>query len=688
MQGAYQQGLPKIETEALVACGVAGSEASALRDRIAACMTAGGPAEVWWRLVNDVLCDGVPFAVHELLYEKLSASPALAGAPLPAWQPPLPSQRDTFIDRVLADCDLDDYAALHAWSVEDRESFYAYMLARLEICFRRPPDGVVDLSDRFQSPRWLPGARYNIVDSCFNAAADAPAIVFRRGPNGPLQRWCYQELSDMSRRVANALPKAGFKPGDAIAIAMTMSPESVAIYLGIVAAGCVVISIADSFSPAEIATRLRIGHAKGIFTCDVIPRGNKALPMYTKVVEAGAPRAIVLTKQETASISLREGDLRWQDFLVETTAFDALPRDPHDTINILFSSGTTGDPKAIPWNHTTPLRCGIDGRIHQNIVPGTVVAWPTNLGWMMGPWLIFATLLNQGTIALYDDTPTGRDFCQFVADAEVQVLGVVPSLVRAWRAQAAAEGLDWSAIRCFSSTGECSNTSDMLYLMALADYKPVIEYCGGTEIGGAYLTGTLVQPAAPATFTTPSVGLDLLILDEEGEPADHGEVFLVPPALGLSLDLLNRDHHAVYFADTPSIPGYPALRRHGDQLQRLPGGFYRALGRADDTMNLGGIKTSSAEIERTLKLVEGVVETAAVATTPPEGGPSQLVIYAVVDGDYAVDALKQDMQQAIRGALNPLFKIHELCLVATLPRTASGKVMRRLLRSRYETVAD
>jgi acetyl-CoA synthetase len=226
----------------------------------------------------------------------------------------------------------------------------------------------------------------------------------------------------------------------------------------------------------------------------------------------------------------------------------------------------------------------------------------------------------------------------------------------------------------------------MLFLMSRAGYKPVIEYCGGTEIGGAYITGTVVQPAAPSTFSTPALGSDLIILDDQGRPADRGEAFLIPPSLGLSLTMLNRDHHAEYYANTPQGPGGKLLRRHGDELQRLANGYFRAQGRADDCMNLGGIKVSSLQIEEVVGGVEGVRETAAVAVSPPHGGPSMLVVYAVIAGETELNAadLRAAMQQAIRAELNPLFQIHEVVITEALPRTASNKVLRRALRGEYE----
>ncbi len=224
----------------------------------------------------------------------------------------------------------------------------------------------------------------------------------------------------------------------------------------------------------------------------------------------------------------------------------------------------------------------------------------------------------------------------------------------------------------------------MGYLIDLVGGRPVIEYCGGTELGGGYIAGTVVHPCVPGTFTTPTLGTGMRILDEDGQPTDSGEVFLVPPGIGQSLELLNRNHHDVYFAGTPQRG--EVLRRHGDHMERLADGTYRAQGRMDDTMNLGGIKVSSAEIERTIAGTPGVAEVAAIAVNPTGGGPSRLVVYAVPHPGAAPDTDKwrNEMQAAIRSDLNPLFKIHDVVAIASLPRTASAKVMRRELRAEYD----
>jgi len=608
--------------------------------------------------------------------------------PTPAWVPTEEEIKKTNLFGLMEELGFSTYAQLFKWSVQNRAMFWEKIINRLGILFKTKYSEMLDLSDGIENPHWLVGAKMNIAESCFTADSNATAIVFQR-EGGKLESWSYEQLNKLSNRVANGLVEAGFVKGDRVAIDMTMTAESVAIYLGIVKAGCVVVSIADSFAAEEIKTRLRISEAKAVFTQDHILRGGKKLPMYQKISEAGAPMTIVLPCEETLDVELRKGDIKWKKFVSNKDAFEAIECAPDEPINLLFSSGTTGDPKAIPWTHLTPIKSAGDGYCHQDIHPGEVVVWPTNLGWMMGPWLIFASLLNKATIALYYGIPTGKEFGEFVQKAQVNMLGLVPSVVKVWKQTGSMEGLDWSAVKLFSSTGECSNAEDCTFLMSLANNRPVIEYCGGTEIGGGYITGTLVQPASPATFTTPTLGLDIVILDEKGDETNEGELFIIGPSIGLSTELLNRDHHEVYYQDTPSGPDGVLLRRHGDEVEKLQGGFYRGQGRADDTMNLGGIKVSSADIERVLNKVQGVSETAAIAVSPAGGGPSELVIYVVMmegvkpDNGADVGELKSAMQKSIKQELNPLFKIHEVQLIDLLPRTASNKVMRRVLRSKY-----
>ncbi|MBD2354174.1 AMP-binding protein [Tolypothrix sp. FACHB-123] len=665
----------QLSLQQITACGIAQETAAAMLPQINQWLSSLPAVECWQHLTQDILKPNQPFHFHELLYQTTFAD-WQTGQP-PAWFPSDEQIQSTNIAALMKQLNVNSYPELHAWSAQRRGEFWEIMIQRLGIRFQQSYSKIVDLSQGVESPQWLVDGRLNIAESCFLADENATAIIFQE-EGGSLSTLTYSELHRLTNRVANGLVQAGFVTGDAIAIALPMTAESVAIYLGIVKAGCVVVSIADSFAPAEIAMRLHLAQAKAIFTQDYVWRCGKQLPLYSKIVDANAPRAIVLG----SSVELRSGDLTWKEFLSQNEQFEAVIAHPAAHTNILFSSGTTGVPKAIPWTQTTPIKCAVDGHLHQDIHPGDVVAWPTNLGWMMGPWLIYASLINRGTIALYYGTPTEREFGEFIQNAHVNILGVVPSLVSIWKTTACMQGLDWSSIKAFSSTGECSNPQDMLFLMSQAGYKPIIEYCGGTEIGGAYLTSTVVQAAAPSTFTTPALGLDLVIFDESGQSSDTGEVFIITPSIGLSTEIINKDHHQVYFAHTPAS----SLRRHGDQIERLSNGYYRTHGRVDDTMNLGGIKVSSMEIEQILNTVEGICEAVAIAYSPPEGGPSQLIVYAVLESHIQPnkELLKNSLQTAIRQQLNPLFKIQDLVIIDTLPRTASNKVMRRVLREDYQ----
>jgi len=449
----------------------------------------------------------------------------------------------------------------------------------------------------------------------------------------------------------------------------------------------VVVSVADSFAAAEIEKRNQISGAKGFFCVDSYVRAGKEANIYSKVVEAHAPKAIVIS-MGTHPVALRQGDIHWNDFLSPKKTSSSVYVDPDTPINILFSSGTTGDPKAIPWVQSTPIKCASDGMLHHDIHIGDVVCWPTNLGWMMGPWLIFASLLNGASIALYYGAPTGRGFGEFIKDSKVTMLGVIPTMIKNWRSSKCMDNLTWPSVRAFSSTGECSYANDFLWLMSVANFQaPVIEYCGGTEIGGGYLTGTVIHDAALSTFTTPALGVDFVILDEtdqEVTPGKEGEVFISTPSIGLSTVLLNRDHHKVYFKDTPHLKGYNNLRRHGDHITLLHNGYYRALGRVDDTMNLGGIKISSAELERTMVQDEEVIEVAAIGIPNRKGGDN-LIAFVVLKNDSSatVEKLEYSLQILLNKFLNPLFKLRQIVIMTELPKTASNKIMRRELRDMW-----
>lgn len=717
MASLHYKALDSISVSDIEALGISSSIALKLYEDISEIINTHGPSspQTWTLLSKRLLHPLLPFSFHQMMYYGCFKD---FGPDPPAWSPDpeaamltnvgqlLERRGKEFLGSAYKD-PISSFSHFQEFSVSNPEVYWKTVLDEMRISFSVPPQCILSENTSRESSvanpggQWLPGAYVNPAKTCLtlNCKRTLDDVVIRWRDEGnddmPVSSLTLKELRSEVWLVAYALNALGLDRGSAIAIDMPMNVESVIIYLAIVLAGHVVVSIADSFAPLEISTRLKISEAKAIFTQDLIIRGDKSIPLYSRVVHAQAPMAIVLpTKGCSFSMNLRDGDISWHDFLEKATdlrgdEFAAVEQPVEAFTNILFSSGTTGEPKAIPWTHLTPFKAAADSWCHMDIRKGDIVAWPTNLGWMMGPWLVYASLLNGASIALYNGSPLGSGFAKFVQDARVTMLGVIPSMVRIWKSANPTSGCDWSAIRCFASTGEASSVDEYLWLMGRAQYKPIIEYCGGTEIGGGFVSGSLLQPQSLAAFSTPAMGCSLFILGDDGHPIPQnvpgmGELALGPLMFGASSTLLNADHYNVYFKGMPLWNG-KILRRHGDVFERTSRGYYHAHGRADDTMNLGGIKVSSVEIERVCNAVDSnVLETAAIGVPPPQGGPEQLVIAVVFkdsdDSTVDLDKLRISFNSAVQKKLNPLFRISHVVPFSSLPRTATNKVMRRVLR--------
>ncbi|XP_055825588.1 hexanoyl-CoA synthase isoform X2 [Solanum dulcamara] len=673
--------------------------------------------KTWQHISQYLLTPDLPFAFHQMMYYGCYFD---YGPDPPAWLPDPEAAKLTNIGKLLErrgkellgssyKDPISSFSDFQEFTVSNLEMYWKIVFEEMNISFSVSPECILRETLLHPGGQWLPGACLNPAKNCLRlnakrSSSDVVVITRDEGDDeAPVTKLTLEELRSAVWRVAYSIDTLGLEKGSAVAIDMPMDVNSVVIYLAIVIAGYVVVSIADSFAPTEIATRLMISKAKAIFTQDFISRGGKKLPLYSKVIDSQSPMAIVIpNRSSTLNIKLRDGDISWHDFLERVDKskeieYIGVELPVEAFTNILFSSGTTGEPKAIPWTATTPLRAAADGWSHFNIGKGDVVAWPTNLGWMMGPLLIYSTLLNGATMALYNGSPLGSGFAKFVQDAKVTMLGVVPSIVRAWKSTNCTAGHDWSSICHFASTGEASGVDDSLWLMGRAHYKPVIEICGGTELGGGFIAGSLLQPQSLSAFSTAAMGCSLFILGKDGSPRPFnfpgvGELALGPLLFGASSTLLNADHYGVYFKGMPVWNG-KVLRRHGDVFERTSRGYYRAHGRADDTMNLGGVKVSSVEIEKICNAGdESILETAAVGVPLPGGGPDKLVIAVVFKDSKGskdnLNSLKVSLNSALQKKLNPLFKVSHIVALPSLPRTTTNKVMRRILRQQFSQVGS
>jgi acetyl-CoA synthetase len=309
--------------------------------------------DLWQDFVQHVRQDPtIAFSDQWVRYNEIFADRDPALPPPPAWVPDVDRLKHANISAMMDELDFDDYRDFHEWSIDNREDFWDRVISRLGIRFARNPDRILDLAEGVAQPTWLPRAELNIVSSCFSGEGFDIAAVVGREDSDELVAVTYDELENGVNRVANGLAAAGFSPGDAIALYMPMNLQCVAAYLGIIRAGCVAVSVADSFAAPEVARRLEIANATAVFTVSSFRRGGKSIELYRTVCETDAPRAIVVPADGFAEDELRDGDLPWFDFLSEATVFDPLTAAPHAITNILFS-------RSLSPRHPTGRRGGL-----------------------------------------------------------------------------------------------------------------------------------------------------------------------------------------------------------------------------------------------------------------------------------------------------------------------------------------
>ncbi len=701
----------QLSLEALKNCGLPDDQASNILRAVSAIFASEKTMEGrWTQIRSTILMPEHPMSLHRLLCDLAFEGWDAQHGPRPIWNATETQKKSTHLWRYMQEKGFTDYSQCYDYSITQGRSFWVDVVRRLGIRFKNAyeptTENIVDTSDP-TFPKWLVGASLNISDSCFQADPNAIAIYYQREGIDEIKTVTFAELDRFANRVASALVARGFTAQDRLAIDMPFNIEAVAIYLGILKMGGTVISLADSFKAMDIDIRLEAAApVKAVFTQDVTGSAQKPFPLYPVVIEAKlCPPAIVVTNDPAFTLK-RPQDTLFANFLSkgnEKFISVALPSESY--INVIFSSSTSSPkekdgekpkpPKAIPWKPHTAIKSAMDAHFHHDIRQGDVLCWPTNLGWMMGSFAIFGAFVNRAAMAIFDGNVVSAEFAKFVERTKVTMLGLVPTLSEGWEKSDATKGCDWSSIRCFSSTGSPSNPTNYFYLMSrVKGYAPCFEYMGGTEIGGGYLQCTFLHPAAPSCFTTPTLGTDMVAWNGEPSLAQKGEVFIAMrngnnecPPMGLSTELLNFNHREKYFGQGMKTQEGYLLREHGDLVVHHPNGFITSNGRADDGINLNGIKTSSLDLENYIKsaAIVGVREVAAVAVRPPEGGEDWLVIYITKDAavNASADAFKAPIREAIKHHNPQLARVHDVVIIEKMPLTASGKLRRRYLQDSY-----
>ena len=616
-----------------------------------------------------------------------------------AWHPTREWIERSNLHRFMAAHGIGSLDELQRRSTGDVAWFWDAMIRDLGIEFYEPCSEVVDLSAGIATPRWCVGGVMNIVHNCLDKHAGTPAddrVALRwEGEEGAVRTLTCAELRGEANRVANALRSLGLGRGDAIGVFLPMTPECVAAMLAIIKIGGIFLPLFSGFGVQALASRLADADAKALFAADGTVRRGKPVPMKAVADEAAAQvptlRHMIVLKRVGCDVAWNPGrDHWWHELVAPQPAEAATERTGAEEVQMLiYTSGTTGRPKGAVHTHCGfPIKAAQDLAHGFDLHAGETIFWVTDMGWMMGPWLVFGSLLLGATMMLYDGAPDfpGPDrLWDLVERHRVTTLGLSPTLVRALlrHGDAPVRAHDLSSLRKFGSTGEPWNPAPWRWLFdnVGGGTRPIINYSGGTEISGGILCGNVLTPQKPCAFSGPLPGMAVDVLNEHGEPVrgEVGELVIRQPWIGMTRGFW-RDQERYLAAYWSRFPGIWA---HGDWAMVDDDGFWFIAGRSDDTIKIAGKRLGPAEVESVLVAHPSVSEAAAIGV-PDEVKGEALVCFCILKpGEPSGGALGEALRSSVANALGKALSPREVRFVCDLPRTRNAKIMRRVVRAAY-----
>ncbi len=594
---------------------------------------------------------------------------------------------------------IEGFNALLRRSTEDVGWFTDAVLKFLDIQFYSPYTRALDASEGIQMPRWCVGGRMNIVHNMLDKRmgtpdAGMPAVMFE-AEDGMTRTMTYGELNRKVNKCANALHALGLGKGDVIGLFMPMTTEVVVAFLSIAKIGGIILPLFSGYGAGAVAARLSDAGAVALFTADGAFRRGKAVAMKSIADEAAAQvptlRHMIVLRRTGLETPMTPGRDYWWDEFVQAQPIDAMTEvtDAEDTLMLIYTSGTTGRPKGAVHTHCGfPVKAAQDMAFGTDVRPGHVIYWITDMGWMMGPWLVFGALLLGATLFIYDGAPDypGPDrLWQMVERHRITQLGVSPTLIRSLipHGEAHFRKHDLTSLRCFASTGEPWNPEPWKWLFEEVGGRriPIINYSGGTEISGGIVMGNPLLPLKPCAFSAPCPGMAADVVDEDGSPVRNavGELVIRAPWIGMTRGFW---HDKQRYLET-YWGRWPNVWAHGDFAAVDGDGLWYILGRSDDTIKVAGKRLGPAEVESILVRHPHVVESAAIGV-PDEVKGMALVLFAVLrPGVEPSDHLRAALRDMVVNELGKPLAPKSILFVSDLPKTRNAKVMRRIIRAAY-----
>jgi acetyl-CoA synthetase len=617
------------------------------------------------------------------------------------WHPTPELIAQSNLQRFIEKHALGSYEELMRRSTTDIAWFWDTVLHDLDIRFYKPYSHVVDLNGGKPWARWCVDGEMNIVHNMLDKYAgtevDDRLAIKSEIEDGTTRTLTYKELREQVDRIAAALRGLGLGHGDAIGVFMPMVPEIVIAMLAIIKIGGIFLPLFSGFGAAAIVSRLKDADAKALFTADGTYRRGKFYAMKAVADEAASQiptlkHLIVLHADGPRQAERLPYRIHsWRKLLHQTLNIEhqTSVTSAEDPMMIIYTSGTTGRPKGAVHTHCGfPIKSAQDMWHGLDLHPDETLFWMTDMGWMMGPWEVFGTLLLGATMMLYDgapDFPEPDRVWSLVDRHKVTALGVSPTLIRALRryGDEIVHRHDLSSLRKFASTGEPWNPDPWMWLFQNVGQRklPIINYSGGTEISGGIVMGNVLTAMKPCAFSGPLPGMAADVVDENGKSVRGrvGELVIREPWIGMTSGFWRDPQRYIesYWSRWPDV------WVHGDWAAVDDDGLWYILGRSDDTIKIAGKRLGPAEVESILVAHPQVSEAAAVGVPDPIKGEA-LVCFCVLkkgaNGDVDLaSALKNKVATELGKALAP----KDVLFVADIPKTRNAKIMRRIVRAAY-----
>ncbi len=624
------------------------------------------------------------------------------------WKPDRELAHSTNIARFMAKHGIKTHRELIERSIQDIHWFWPAMMEDLNFCWHTNWKKLLDKGDSksFEWTKWFLGGRINIAHNALDRHAEDPkgasktAFIWE-GEDGRVEHWSYLKLQKESNRFANTLRALGLSRGDVVGLYMPMIPELMVAFWGCIKAGCPFVPVFSGFGPAALGVRLEDAEAKLLLTADVSYRRGKEVDLKMVCDEAAAglshlKHIMVVKRSPKHGIPFQSGrDVWWHETVPQgSDDFDTEPMESEDTAMILYSSGTTGKPKGTVHTHAGALaQIAKELGYAFDVKPNDRFFWVTDIGWMMGPWQFIGVQFHGATHVLFEGAPNypqPNRVWDMVDRHNLTHLGISPTLIRLLMR----DGLDpikkhtLASLRILGSTGEPWDPDSYMWFFENIGHAkcPIINISGGTEMVGCLLSPLPIAPLKACSLQGPGLGMDVDVLDEEGNPVrdEVGHLVCRQPCPSFTRGFLKDPNR---YLDT-YFSKWPDMWYHGDWARIDNEGFWFLHGRSDDTIKVAGKRTGPAEIESALIEHPAVSEAAAVGVPHEIKGETPVCFVVLAPGNEPSESLREELKEQVVRYHGKTLRPQDLRFVSGLPKTRSAKIVRRVIRKKYLHESD